>query len=380
MCKVSRFLKELCMKHFNKLSLIISIVLISLSKKISTKLILILFILIIININLLKSKSSNCEKDGDGEKKGEDEINCDYEKKEDEDEHEKKDKHEKKDEDKDAVNNNKNVKEDKKNNHYKKDEHGKKDEYEKKDECKISDYNKIFNEEIKLIYNKIIDDHKVNEQYESGKLSIKNSYDHENESNLFKLTVNSNTCSIPMFNLRTFDNIDYYYNFIIHNFDCHKINNLIMCKDIHKWMLESSLSNEDLLDDIIPIYFIKKYNNKINVYEYLKIFVHTDDDYKNALVQKGNDYHIIEKDINNLVEKELIKDLLNSKKYINYNLSSHDGVCNFLDKFLSLVLISENYIGKEVYLDIEYYVENKQSFDFFYNTINADLNIFCSTI
>jgi hypothetical protein len=146
-------------------------------------------------------------------------------------------------------------------------------------------------------------------------------------------------------------------------------------------MSSSSLSSEDLSDELLPLYYIKKNDNKINVYEYLKIFIHTgDDETKNALVQKGSEYMYIENDINELIEKKLIKDLLNSKQYINYNLSSYDGVCNFLDKMLSLILIPQEYIGKDVYLDIKNYTENKQTFDYHFNTINGDLPAFNTTI
>ena len=181
--------------------------------------------------------------------------------------------------------------------------------------------------------------------------------------------------------MRKYSNIDYYHNFILHDFNPKKINNLIMCKDIHKWMSTSSLSNEDLSDELVPIYYIKKINDNINVFEYLRIFIYTDDDEtRNALVQKGVDYLSIEDDITELIEKGLVKDLLSSKKYVNYNLSSRDGICNFLDKFLSHVLIPEQYIGDVIHLVIDNYVENKQTYEYHLNTVNSDLNGFNTTI
>ena len=77
---------------------------------------------------------------------------------------------------------------------------------------------------------------------------------------------------------------------------CQYCHNLIMCKDIHKWMTTSSLSNDDLSDELAPLYYIKKQNNITEVFEYLKIFIHSNNDgTKNAFVQKGVDYLKIEK-------------------------------------------------------------------------------------
>ena len=233
---------------------------------------------------------------------------------------------------------------------------------------------------IKLIHHKINENNRSKDPYTNNKNYIEKKYKDDCHSHEFIININSNTCSTPIFNLRSYNNLDYYYNFIIHDFEPNKINNLIMCKDIHKWMSTSSLTNEDLNDEFIPLFYIKKVNNHINIYEYLKIFIHTDsNETKNAFVQKGNDFSVIQDDINELIEKRFIKDLLDNKKYTNYNLSSHDGVCNFLDKFLSLVLIPEEYIGDNVYLDIKNYVENKQTYEYFFNTINADLNVFNTT-
>jgi flagellar biosynthesis GTPase FlhF len=251
---------------------------------------------------------------------------------------------------------------------------------EEKQEEKHEDKHQDIYNNIKLIHHKINENNKSKDPYANNKNHIEKKYKDNYNSHEFIININSNTCSTPIFNLRSYNNLNYYYNFIIHDFEPTKINNLIMCKDIHKWMSTSSLTNEDLNDEFIPLFYIKKINNKIHIYEYLKIFIHTDsNETKSAFVQKGNDFPAIEDDINELIEKGFIKDLLDNKKYTNYNLSSHDGVCNFLDKFLSLVLIPEEYIGDNVYLDIENYVENKQTYEYFFNTINADLNVFNTT-
>jgi hypothetical protein len=185
--------------------------------------------------------------------------------------------------------------------------------------------------------------------YENNLDDIQNSYDNKNKDNNFLINVNNATCSTPIFNMRKYEGIDFHFNFLIHDYDPKKINNLIMCKDIHKWMSSSSLTNDDLNDNLLPIYFIKKSNNLSDVFEYLKIFIHTDsDNVKIAFVQKGSDYYVVQDDIEKLIEKGIIKDLLSDSNYFSYNLSLHDGVVNFLERFLSLVLIPEDYVGEQV--------------------------------
>ena len=207
---------------------------------------------------------------------------------------------------------------------------------------------------------------------------IENKEKNEHE---FTINVNSTVCSTPIFNLRTYKDLDFHYNFLIHNFNPQKINNLIMCKDIHQWMTTSSLSSDDLSDELAPIYFIKKSNGITDVFEYLKIFINTDKNgIKIAFIQKGVDFLVVKDDIDKLMEKNLIKDLLLDKHYHNYNLSVHDGVSEFLTNFLSLVLISDTFIGDEIKLDIENYYENQKTFEYFFNTVNSDICVFNTTI
>jgi hypothetical protein len=196
----------------------------------------------------------------------------------------------------------------------------------------------------------------------------------------FVLNVNQAICSTPIFTLRTYNEIDFYFNFVIHDFDSKKIHNLIMCKDINKWMNTSSISDQDISDELIPIYFCIRKNDKIEVFEYLKIFIDSNEDGKIAFIQKDNDYHLIENYIKELINKNIIFDLLDNKTYTSYNLSTNDGVCDFLNKFLSLVLISENSIGQQVKLDIENYHNNKSTYEFFLNTVNSDSTMFNTTI
>jgi hypothetical protein len=248
-------------------------------------------------------------------------------------------------------------------------------------ESNIEKNNKIKNN-IKIICKK---NDKVNkldkDPYKNDLHILEQNYKNEIDKTDFKINVNNTICSTPIFNLRTYKDLNYYYNFIIHDFDPKKINNLIMCQDIHKWMSTSTLSNDDLCDELAPLYFIQKINNKTEVYEYLKLFINTDNNgTKIAFVQKGVDYLVIKDDIDELINKGLIKDLLSDKHYTNYNLSINEGISDFLEKFLSLVLIAESCIGEQIELDIGNYFENKKTMDYYYNTVNSDSSLFNTSI
>lgn len=217
--------------------------------------------------------------------------------------------------------------------------------------------------------------------YENNVNELQDDYDGKNNHYNFSLHVNNATCSTPIFNLRTYNDLDFHFNFLIDNFDPKKINSLIMTKDIQKWMSSASLSNEDLSDNLLPIYFIKKNNGVSIVFEYLKIFINTDSDgIKIAFVQRGADYFAIKDETDELIEKDIIKDLLNNSNYYSYNLSVHEGVLDFLERFLSLVLIDEKYIGEKVLLDIENSYENNKAFEYNYNIINSEINMFNTSI
>lgn len=216
--------------------------------------------------------------------------------------------------------------------------------------------------------------------YPNNRRDIKKNYSEKPENHDFNINVNQSVCSTPIFSLRTYSGIDFYFNFLIHDYNSKKIHNLIMCKDIHKWMTNSSLSDEDISNELVPVYFGIKLKDKVEIFEYLKIFIHGNEEGKIAFIQKGNDYIIIEKYTDLLIEQEIILDLLDSKLYNSFNLSSNEGVTEFLNKFLSLVLISENSIGEKVKLDIENYYENKSTYEYFFNTVNADSSSFNTTI
>jgi hypothetical protein len=237
---------------------------------------------------------------------------------------------------------------------------------------------------IKAMINRMDTKNKNNSKkdpYGNNVSELQDNYDGKNNDYNFSLHVNNATCSTPIFNLRTYKDLDFHFNFLIHDFDPKKINNLIMTKDIQKWMSSASLSNEDLTDNLLPIYFIKKNNGASDVFEYLKIFINTDSDgIKIAFVQRGADYFAIKDETDELIEKDIIKDLLNNSNYYSYNLSVHEGVLDFLERFLSLVLIAEQYIGDKILLDIENSHENKKAFEYNYNIINSESNMFNTSI
>ena len=221
--------------------------------------------------------------------------------------------------------------------------------------------------------------------YQTDIKNIHEKYISPNQDYDFELKVNQAICSTPIFNLRTLHGMQFYWNFAIHNFDNKKLNNLIMCRDIHKWMDSSSISNDDLEDDFCPIYYITKKdedkNSEVVVFEYLKIFIHTDKNgNKNAFVQKGLDYMKIEKYINELIDNGIIKDLLNDNNYHSYNLGNTKDINQFLDALLSLVLPPENAVGEVMTLDIKHNCENKNAYEFMYNTLNVESTSFSTVI
>jgi hypothetical protein len=272
-------------------------------------------------------------------------------------------------------------KEDKEHQHKDDEEHHNKDDEKSKHKINIKENIKK-NKDYSL--NHTYTDYTEN-PYQTDIKNLHNKYISKDQDYNFELKVNQSLCSTPIFNLRTIKSLNFYWNFVIHNFDNKKLNNLIMCRDIHKWMENSTLSNDDLEDDFCPIYYITKNNNGTNAeiitFEYLKVFIHTDKDgTKNAFIQKGLDYAKIEKYINELIDNEIIKDLLCDTNYFNYNLSTHDGVTQFLDGLLSLILPPESTIGDTMILDVKHNCENKTAYEFMYNTLNIDSNTFNTTI
>ena len=206
----------------------------------------------------------------------------------------------------------------------------------------------------------------------------------DRENHYFELKVNDNNKNLPIFNLRSSDNIDFYWNFHLHNADNTKINNLIVCRDIHQWMNSSSISDEDLDNKCYPIYLIikdHKTNNEIMIFEAYKLFVYMNETgNKQAFVSKGDNYKTVEEMLTILIEMDYIKDLLNEKDYESYNLTSHDSVCLFLNNILSHFLPSDSQNGEVINIDVKQYNENRETFDYFYHTSSSDSDMFNTNI
>lgn len=239
-----------------------------------------------------------------------------------------------------------------------------------------------FNGSRKLI-NKVIDKDSEEREYSDYLTKINVDY-HDSSHCLFKLKVNENNKNIPIFNLRSSEKIDFYWNFHLHNTNNSKINSLILCRDIHQWMSNSSISNEDLENRCYPLYLIfrdHKSNNEIMIFEAYKIFVYCDETgNKQAFISKGENFKTIEEILNILINLGYIKDLLNEKEYDSYNLTSHHSVILFLNNLLSHFLPYESKDGEVINIDLQQYNENKNTFDYFYHTNIMDNDILNTNI
>ena len=231
--------------------------------------------------------------------------------------------------------------------------------------------------------NNIVDKNLNDKAYPNKINKLIKEYD-DIDDHIFNLKINNNNKNIPIFNLRSSDNIDFYWNFHLHNADNSKINSLILCRDIHQWMNNSSLSDDDLEDQCYPVYFIlkdHKTDNEIMIFEAYKIFVYPNENgNKHAFITKGDNYKTIEEILEILVEKKYINDLLNMKEYESYNLTSHDSVCLFLNNLLSHFLPYDSQDGEIIKIDLEQYNENKNTFDYFYHTNQMSNEMFNTNV
>ena len=73
--------------------------------------------------------------------------------------------------------------------------------------------------------NKIIDKNFNEKAYPNNIEDLSSEYNRKKKDYLFKLKVNDNNKNMPIFNLRSSDKIDFYWNFHLHNTDNTKINN-----------------------------------------------------------------------------------------------------------------------------------------------------------
>ncbi len=209
---------------------------------------------------------------------------------------------------------------------------------------------------------------------------INTDYTKDHNNHLFELRITPSILTTPIFNLKNIDDVPFFWNFRISNLSNKSITNLIMLKDVSNWVESSTISHEDLPDGMYPIYITIKKDKDIATFEYLKIFINTDNCVKTAFVQKGLDYIKTEIYINELLSKDLIKDLLKGKAFHSYNLSKNSGVLDFLESILSLILLPSSLIGKVVTLDIKHYVENKETFATMFGDSTFDFNCLNTSI
>ena len=209
---------------------------------------------------------------------------------------------------------------------------------------------------------------------------INTDYIKDPNNHLFELKITPSILTTPMFNLRNIDDIPFFWNFRISNLTNKSITNLIMLKDVSNWVESSAISHEDLPDCLYPMYITIKKDKDIATFEYLKIFINTDNCIKTAFVQKGLDYIKTEIYINELLSKDLMKDLLKGKAFHSYNLSKNSGVLDFLESILSLILLPSSLIGKVVTLDIKHYIENKETFATMFGDSTFDFNCLNTSI
>jgi hypothetical protein len=209
---------------------------------------------------------------------------------------------------------------------------------------------------------------------------INTDYIKDPNNHLFELRITPSILTTPIFNLKNIDDVPFFWNFRISNLSNKSITNLIMLKDVSNWVESSTISNEDLQDGMYPIYITIKKDKDVATFEYLKIFINTDNSVKSAFIQKGLDYIKTEIYINELLSKDLMKDLLKGKAFQSYNLSKNSGVLDFLESILSLILLPSSLIGKVVTLDIKHYVENKETFATMFGDSTFDFNCLNTSI
>ena len=230
--------------------------------------------------------------------------------------------------------------------------------------------------------NKIINKNLKQDNYPPHLHNLPN--DDATKNKYFKLKINENNKNLPLFNLRTSNKIDFYWNFHLHNSDTKKINNLILCRDINQWMNNSSISDDDLENQCYPFYIIirdRKSNDEIMIFEIYKIFIYSDENSnKQAFVIKGDNYKTAEEILNILFELNYIKNLLNGKEYESYNLSVHDTVTLFLNNLLSHFLPYDAENNESINIDLKQLNENKNTFEYFYHTNTLDNDMFNTNI
>jgi len=195
----------------------------------------------------------------------------------------------------------------------------------------------------------------------------------------FKLIVSDSNKQLLIQNLRTYDNIDFYFKFHIAEYDSKKINDLMILKDIQSWMTNCTISNDDFKNICIPVYIIikdHKTENEIMVFEIYKMFfIEKEEGIKNCFISKGANWAAVQEIMSILHNFGYVNDLLNGKDYDVYNLANNIELCSFLENLLSVYLLSNSKTSDVVYLDMNENVDNKETFDYLYHNTNSETNM-----
>ena len=226
------------------------------------------------------------------------------------------------------------------------------------------------------IINKCVDKFNTRSWYKNTKDHLSKNYYIDEPTCDYTLTVTEENKDLLIYNLRTYSNIDFYFKLCIADYNSKKLNQLIMLRDIQNWMYNSTITNEEFDNTVIPVYLIykdHKTNNEIMIFEIYKIFFYEKEEgKKQCFVSKGEHYVAVEEILNILFQFNYIQNLCNGKDYDTYDLSNRDELCNFLDKLLSGCTLQNNNKGDNVYLDMNQKIDNMKTFEYFYEVLNSD--------
>ena len=232
------------------------------------------------------------------------------------------------------------------------------------------------------IINKIVNKN-CNDSWHKTKInSLLKSYNEEKQSD-FNLTVTSENKNLLVFNLRTYSNIDFYFKLHITDYNNEKLNELIMLRDIQCWMTNSTITNDEFENICIPIYLIlkdSKANDEIMIFEIYKMFFYEKEGIKQCFVSKGNHWVAVEEILDILFKFDYIKNLLNNKDYETYDLSINNELCKFLDNLLSGCTLQNTKNDEVVSFDMKENVDNKETLDYLYNTLNSETDMNMNSI
>ena len=225
------------------------------------------------------------------------------------------------------------------------------------------------------IINKVIDKNNNKKWYKDSKEQILKNYK-DNIMDDFVLNVTDENRHLLICNLRTYPNIDFYFKLYITDYGNKKLNQLIMLRDIQNWMCNSNITNEEFENIAIPIYLIlkdHKSDNEIMTFEVFRLYIYEkEQNKKQCFVAKGDQYLAVEEILDILFKNNYIQNLCNDKNYDSYNLCDNNELCSFLDKLLSGCTLNTSNKDDKVYLDMHHIVDNKETFDYLYNTLNSN--------